>query len=417
MSDTDSWISGAEPSDGFNVSAFLVTGVSVGHLTTHLPDYVGRHSQSSYLRLDATDLKVYDIGQGAGEEIEKDDDVLLMSSSTGKMECRFETANQAGRGYQIVLGLNHPSDESGRFIVLESWDANHGAHPFRLDPSLMLAAYGPGSGTPLSSHVFPTIVRVDGRNANNTLDVDGLPSPLLVRMTDANENVLRHAHCVQCVVARLMKCDDAASAAMSYPPCSSEAQSRCATAGSPKCVNDGDYLGTLSGTTTADVTNGTAIFTDIQLKNVAGAGYKLKFTLNAAQAPTGCSGTWPNLLGHVSSACREWSSRHFDWDCCAATGNGACAAGYKFFAISGDARGSGCEGGNYLRTCCLLEPVGSPTDRDISSKHDELGSVSIPDRSYSSASNRSFFVLPYGLKLVQDVGGDGVDTDLGKRLC
>jgi hypothetical protein len=415
LSDTGSWISGAETSDGFNVSAFLVTGVSVGSLATRLPDYDGRHSESSYLRLDAADLKVYDTGQGAEEDVESDNDVVLMKASSGKMECRFETANQAGRGYQIVLALNHPSDESGRYLVLQSWDNTHGAHPFRLDPSLMHVSYGAGSGTIFSSHMFPTIVRVDGHDANNTLDIDGLPTPLRVHLSDANQNDLRHANCVQCVAARLMRCDDAASAAMSYPICTSNAQARCATAGSTKCVNEGDYLETLSGTTTADVTNGTALFTDIQLAYVAGAGYSLKFILNAAQAPTGCSGTWPNLLGHVSSACRESNRRDRDHDCCAASGNGACAAGYTFVAISGDARGNGCDG-NYKRTCCLLEAVGSPTDRDISSKHGAVGSVSIPDNSYSSTSNRSFFVLPHSLKLVQDVGGDGIDTNLGIQL-
>ena len=43
---------------------------------------------------------------------------------------------------------------------------------------------------------------------------------------------------------------------------------------------------------------------------VAGAGYKVKFTLNGAQEPATCSGTWPSVVGHVSSACREGNSRH-----------------------------------------------------------------------------------------------------------
>jgi len=41
---------------------------------------------------------------------------------------------------------------------------------------------------------------------------------------------------------------------------------------------------------------------------VAGAGYKVKFTLNGdigVQELAPCSGTWPNVAGHVSSACRS----------------------------------------------------------------------------------------------------------------
>ena len=102
-----------------------------------------------------------------------------------------------------------------------------------------------------------------------------------------------------------------------------------------------------------------------------------------------------------------------DWDCCANEGQGACAAGYKYFALIGDSRGEGCTSKWLRRTCCLLETVGAPTGFVVTSKHGDSGSVRVPDISYSAPSNRSFFVLPRSLKVVQDVGGDGVDTDLG----
>jgi hypothetical protein len=100
-----------------------------------------------------------------------------------------------------------------------------------------------------------------------------------------------------------------------------------------------------------------------------------------------------------------------DSDCCASFNRGGCAAGYKFFALSGDSPGRGrCP----LRTtCCVLETVGAPPRLVVTSQHGDAGSVSVPDVSYSAPSNRSFFALPRSLKVVQDVGGDGVDTDLG----
>ena len=139
-----------------------------------------------------------------------------------------------------------------------------------------------GTGTYFAQHLFPTIVRVDGSDANNTLDIDGLPSPVRIHAADAAGNTLSHANCQQCVQARLMQCGDAATSNLPYPACNSEAQARCATSSgsnASKCRASGDYLDTLQGTTTADLINGTAVFTNLQLQHVVGAGYKLKFTV------------------------------------------------------------------------------------------------------------------------------------------
>lgn len=126
-----------------------------------------------------------------------------------------------------------------------------------------------GAGLSFTPISFPTVVTIDGHPANNSFNIDGLPSPLRVHLSDADKNPLPHANCVQCVIARLVKCTDASSAGVSYPSCSAEAQAKCATASSGKCENQGDYLHTLSGTTTANVENGTAVFTDIQLQHVS----------------------------------------------------------------------------------------------------------------------------------------------------
>jgi len=143
----DKWISGVDQDDGFNVTAFMVTGA--GGDSTKLPNY-----PESYTILDPEDLKTFDTGQG-DSEVAKPDHTLLLSSSTKRFQVRFETANQAGRGYQIVLKLNIPSnlgdldrwpDGSGAdltndMIVLQSWKDNI-YYPFRLDPVKMVASYG-----------------------------------------------------------------------------------------------------------------------------------------------------------------------------------------------------------------------------------------------------------------------------------
>ena len=340
---------------------------------------------------------------------------------------RFETANQAGRAYQIVLELNHPGFNDWKYTILQSWTHRIGAHPFQIDPPKMLASFG--SDSAFTTWRFPTIVKVDGQDANNTLDKDGLPAPIKVHLADDNGHTLRHSNCIQCVQVRLVQCEDAASANMSYPACASDAQAKCATDSADKCVrkrinsmiNQSDYLQTLTGTTTADVINGTAVFTDLQLQHVVGAGYKLKFVLNAKDGTRDawirelirsqpdyvvqnlCSGTWPNFFGHVSSACRNriW----YDHDCCEAEWAGYCAAGYTYYAVTGDA---GC---TRTRSCCIPDDVGAPTASEAPSIHGESGVVRIPDESYSTPANRSFFVLPHSLKLLQSIGGDGVDTD------
>ena len=106
---------------------------------------------------------------------------------------RFETANQAGRAYQIVLELNHPGFNDWKYTILQSWTHRIGAHPFQIDPPKMLASFG--SDSAFTTWRFPTIVKVDGQDANNTLDKDGLPAPIKVHLADDNGHPLRHPEC------------------------------------------------------------------------------------------------------------------------------------------------------------------------------------------------------------------------------
>ena len=248
----------------------------------------------------------------------------------------------------------------------------------------------------------PSTLPQDGSDANNTLDKDGLPSPIKVHAVDSAERTLAHANCLQCVQVRLMLCSDGACGKTAYPACGSEAQAKCATSSGTKCQNKEDYLETLKGVTTANLVNGTAIFTDLQVQHVVGAGYKLKFTFNAKYTPTSCpvgsGGEYPTDYAsgsHVASACRH---RNSFWDvkndCCDKNG-GRCAPGYKSFLISNaeetspDPRGSGCTWhNNARRTCCLEETVGTTPLLEFTSDHDARGHVSIPDDSYSTSTNR-----------------------------
>ena len=363
--------------DGFNISTFMVTGA--GGDSTILPDYTA----GSYARLDAADLKAFDTGQG-GSEVESH--TILLSSSTKRFHVRFETANQAGRGFQILLKLNHAAGLDT--IVLQSW-RNNVWHPFRLDPASMLASYS--SGNFFSLHNFPTIVRLDGSGANNTINKDGLPSPITVHVVDSARDTLRHANCQACVQVRLMQCNDKTP----YPVCALEAQAKCATSSGSRCLNQGDYLDTLKGTTIANLVNGTAVFTDLQVQHVVGAGYKLKFTLNAKTSPASCELAKYNS-DHNAQACRVSSSGGRDGDCCTrSTQTGACAAGFKYFSLNNhDGQyGENCKTNSHRKSCCLAEIVGTTTSEVVESEHRDYGYVSIPDTSYSTSTNRSVCLL------------------------
>jgi hypothetical protein len=364
--------------DGFNISTFMVTGA--GGDSTILPDYTA----GSYARLDAADLKAFDTGQG-GSEVESH--TILLSSSTKRFNVRFETANQAGRGFQILLKLNHAAGLDT--IVLQS-RRNNVWHPFRLDPASMLASYS--SGNFFSLHNFPTIVRLDGSDANNTINIDGLPSPITVHVVDSARDTLRHANCQACVQVRLMQCNDKTP----YPVCALEAQAKCATSSGSRCLNQGDYLDTLKGKTIANLVNGTAVFTDLQVQYVVGAGYKLKFTLNAKTSPASCELAKYNS-DHNAQACREARSGERDDDCCIHSHyeTGACAAGFKYFSLNNHAGQYGnCKTDNVVRkSCCLAETVGTTTSEVVASEHGDYGYVSIPDTSYSTPTNRSVCLL------------------------
>jgi hypothetical protein len=124
-----------DSSDGFNVSAFLVTGV--GGDSTKIPDF-----PTSYALINGADLQTYDTGQGASEVLSVQNTIFI-SNNTNRMHVRFATANQAGRAFQIVLRVNpKPGFVQEQDIILQSRDSQDVPQPFRLDPAKMMASFG-----------------------------------------------------------------------------------------------------------------------------------------------------------------------------------------------------------------------------------------------------------------------------------
>ena len=445
--DNNGYITDVEAADGFVLLSYLVTGE--GRDSCQFVNF-----PSSYARLDAADLIVFDLSVSSTQESVSDE--INLDSSTNKFRFSFTTANQTGLSYQIVLNLNHPASQDGANLILQARFVPHGysntaTYPFRIDPFQVVAGFG--DSEIFSSHRFPTIVRLDGN------EVDGLPSPLKMYLTDTMNRTLHHANCAVSAYVRLAQCSDSMSGKVPYPACESTAQAMCSTssADGSVCPSASAYNDTLSGTTIQNVANGIATFTNIQVQHVIGAGYRLEFAFNAPAVREEWSTEWATLNYRGSAdqcqkccldaftygpghACRRgcpWSNcgklegsendvwcnkcRDGEWD-----SNGAWTSSlgtnwhdrceYRcdvrnayndqiipnswFFPCGAQYNG----GSRFIDSCSV--------GQELSSQHGSRGHVTVPNDLYASPGiNNSFFIAPYNLSVVQDIGGDGVDVN------
>ena len=446
--DNNGYITNVDRVDGFTVLAYLVTGqVGIRGDSCQMVNF-----PTSYVRLDASDLIVYDLSVSSTQESVSDE--INLDNSTSTFRFKLATSNQAGLSFQIVLVLNHPSSVSNANIILQSRFVAYGYSnmatlPFRIDPYQVIAGFG--NSELFSSHRFPKIVRLDG---------DGLPSPLKIYLTDSNNRTLRHTSCVSSLHVRLVQCSDSRSALITYPLCSSTAQAKCATSSDDGtvCPSVSSYLDTLSGTTIQHVENGTATFTDLQVRYAVGAGYRLLFSYNALKNSTeSLWGTELNVFTYSGSTdecrrccldaftyrsgqgCRRgcpwsncgklggseddvWCSKCGDgeWDSNGAWTSSLGTNAHQCYHRCNVRNAFGDEvipsstlfpcgaqyngGSTYTATCSV--------GHEISSQHGIRGHVTVPDDSYASPGiNNSFFIVPYNLSILQDVGGDGVDAN------
>ena len=376
---------------------------------------------TTYVQLHRQDLKVYDLSISSTAEVISDE--ISLDRSTSNFLFSLGTENQAGLSFQIVMSLNHPANAINANIVLDSWGIPHGqlnsvGKPFRIDPYKLVAGFGSQLFTP---QFYPSIVKLDG-DSSSTLDIEGLPSPIKVFLTDTHDQTIRHANCVNCAHVRLLQCAD--SKRSSYPVCAVASQAKCATssADGTLCSDASKYLETLSGTTTTHFINGTAIFTDIQVQHVVGAGYKLEFVFNSKAQ---ISATYSSLSVACQKCCLDaftyWSGQACSFGC----RFGNCGDGYGLpwwpwwssRNLCSDCRsdivpsseffpcGAVYNGGIkvYTGSCTTLQ--------ELSSQHGNGGHVGVPDNSYSISGKNSFVVLPHKLLILQNVGGDGVDAN------
>eukprot|EP00960_Hanusia_phi_P076511 768571-Hanusia_phi.AAC.4 len=253
-----------DSTDGFYLDLSLLTGTNSD--SSSKPAY----SSSSYTTLSASDLHVYDYSIQA----ESSADQVSIQNSTQNFQFSLNITNQTGLYFEILLSAPQISGSPNEILQGTSG-------PFRLDPANMAVGYG--ADTYFDSQTFPVVVKLDGSSGNNTLNVDGLPSPIWVDFQDGDGQTLAHANCLECVQVRLVQCDSSLSTHAVYPQCgASFSQALCATQAG-NCFQ-GLYLPTLSGTTVANLVNGKATFTDIQVQYVVGSGYKLQFTFNGNSA-------------------------------------------------------------------------------------------------------------------------------------
>jgi len=266
-------------------------------------------TSSSYTTLDPSNLIVTlvgnDMGSSEGSNADTadavaDDDVVNMNSNLGaghSMRFKLNVADQVGNSYELFLTtsgawLSTTAGETAtetRRVGCSSAQAS-----FRINSGDTSMAWGQ-SKTLFTAASYPRIIHGDANKdwANysdyfNVQGEDGLPAPLHVLFRTSGGSLLQHGNCYQCVQARLFQCEDSLTAKLPYPYCASDAQALCATSSTDgnSCSSSTSsghtaYLDTLGGTTVVNMINGTATFTDLKIHYVFGAGYRLKFLLNA----------------------------------------------------------------------------------------------------------------------------------------
>jgi len=226
---------------------------------------------------------------------------------------RLQVEDQVGFAYKLVISMTM-STVVGSTEIVETFVGCTGGAAFQISAGSVSAAFGV-SKTLFSANFFPRIVRADSTNNfdnySTTLNIwgeDGLPSPIHILYGTTGGDLLNHANCYGCVQARLIMCSDRLTTKTGYPLCSSVAQAVCATSSADGVTcshsstsGDPEWTDTLGGTTIVNLVNGTATFTDLKVRYVIGAGYRLNFMLNAgarsstAYSPTS-SMTWKSSV-------------------------------------------------------------------------------------------------------------------------
>jgi len=296
----------------FNATVDLITGANID--SSNCDATTGLNYPSAYTDLTSnetrggrykTSLVVLNRnigGAGAHDAITHHE---LTKDSTNSMRFGINIRNQVGNCFALVFKTDWITDAT-KYKVMK----NEAGGYFRIVPGKIAVAHGPRT-TLFQNLTTPAIVRVDGGNTNETMNVDGLPNPLHVVFQDGAGQGLQHASCQGCVQVRLVKCTDSSAGSASasnspYPACGAVAQAECAASSEQgqvgKCTGEYGYLDTLTGTTVVNMVHGIATFTDIQLSHVVGAGYKLQFTHNAIDASQGAKATRSKVFDLTSSA-------------------------------------------------------------------------------------------------------------------
>ena len=310
-----------EDKDFFAISVKVRTGKNDAAplaVTGERQDSSKPPTSSAYTTLDPSNVIVTLVGNDMADatnanedttDAEALDDIVKLNSNLEaghSMRFKLNVADQVGNSYNIFLSTTGSwlSTTAGATTTEDRWvGCSTSSASFRINSGDTSVAFGPMK-TLFTSESYPRIIRADTNTdwANystyfNVQGENGLPAPLHVLFRNTGGSVLQHANCYQCVQVRLFQCSDSLSAKVAYPYCSSDAQALCTTSSTDgnTCSSHTSsghikYLDTLSGTTVMNLINGTATFTDLKIHYVFGAGYRLKFMLNAGLALDG-SGT------------------------------------------------------------------------------------------------------------------------------
>jgi len=366
----DNILTGLVTADAFGVEAMLQTGAG-GVDSSTTADAAGVQGA-----LTSTDLEPA-ASQNGGTPVVFNEGLASFAD--------FKIAKQAGLYFRIkftmtqfpgdtgglVLGMPTTNRSDVRSIVFGTALVVPGYTPwFKVSPAKFKLSYG-ATPTAYAAGTFPKVVRLDG-TAQDTVDIDGLPTSITVELLDAADAVLTSSNCTGCFAARLVKCTDSTPTNGTtngdgvtigdghlLPACADQAlnasspdqmagmrQARCAAQGGA-CQASTDFLQTLSSNssnvagTTADVAAGVVTFTGLQAHYTFGSGFLLRFIFN----PT------------------------------------------------------------------------APGSEEVASAHTaDKGNVFFPDLGASmggfvTATYTSFLIRPFALEVVQHPGGDGVDLD------
>ena len=274
---------------GFNATVKVITGRNYDSSycsRMHLYPATNSITDLSSSPRNRNDLVV--MNRDDGTHVPISGNILTKDAASHGMRFGLHLYNQVGKCFGIVVEMESIT-QSTKYLTMRT---SYWQRYVTVVPGQIVVSHGPEKTLfDATNYPAPYVVQVDGRGANaSNLNQEGLPNPLHIVFRDGGGNVLQHATCDDCVIARVVRCTDstakassASSSTVMYPTCSSVTQADCAGSANSLCTSSDseNYLDTLTGTTKVNMVNGTATFTDIQLSFVVGSGYKLQFTHNA----------------------------------------------------------------------------------------------------------------------------------------